>query len=298
MEANSLTTENFITIILEAINTLIGNLISSIDNNLYRILDNIVFINSDILGDKYFNNIFGTSSSNGILLISNSLLFGFLLYFAIKYLLSHLTYVQIESPIQFIFKLIIVGICMNSSYFILEQLININSYITQAILGIGEELFHHKICFSELISSINTNISIDTSSIDVFTLDGIIKVTLTMSLLSLVLSYSYRYIIFKLFILITPFAFIACSLNSTSWFFKSWLRNIFSLLFIQIVVALILLLIFSIDFSANNLLIKFLYLASITVLIKANSFVREFIGGISTTLSQNVENLFNKFPKK
>ena len=84
--------ENNITqIIIDTINTILGNLFSSIDNNLYSILDDITFINSDILKDKNFENIFGTSTSNGILLIANSLLLGFLLYFAIKYLISHLT---------------------------------------------------------------------------------------------------------------------------------------------------------------------------------------------------------------
>ena len=85
--------ENNITqIIIDTINTILGNLFSSIDNNLYSILDDITFINSDILKDKNFENIFGTSTSNGILLIANSLLLGFLLYFAIKYLISHFTF--------------------------------------------------------------------------------------------------------------------------------------------------------------------------------------------------------------
>ena len=47
--------ENNITqIIIDTINTILGNLFSSIDNNLYSILDDIAFINSDILnGNNY-----------------------------------------------------------------------------------------------------------------------------------------------------------------------------------------------------------------------------------------------------
>mgnify|MGYP007086811033 CR=1 FL=1 len=101
--------ENNITqIIIDTINTILGNLFSSIDNNLYSILDDITFINSDILKDKNFENIFGTSTSNGILLIANSLLLGFLLYFAIKYLISHFTFSNVEQPHSFLIKLIIV----------------------------------------------------------------------------------------------------------------------------------------------------------------------------------------------
>ena len=96
-------------IIIETINTILGNLFASIDNNLYTILDDIIFISSDIIHDSYFEKILGTSASNGILLISNALLFGFLLYYAVKYLFSHLTFSQVESPIQFVFKAVILG---------------------------------------------------------------------------------------------------------------------------------------------------------------------------------------------
>ena len=74
---------NITQIIIDTINTILGNLFSSIDNNLYSVLDKITFINSDIITDKNFENIFGTSTSNGILLIANSLLLGFILYYAL-----------------------------------------------------------------------------------------------------------------------------------------------------------------------------------------------------------------------
>ena len=118
---------NVTQIIIDTINTILGNLFSSIDNNLYSILDDITFINSDILKDKNFENIFGTSTSNGILLIANSLLLGIILYFAIRYLLSHFTYSKIESPHSFLIKLIICGICMNFSYFLLTYFLDIFS---------------------------------------------------------------------------------------------------------------------------------------------------------------------------
>lgn len=103
MENSSNVTE----IIIDTINSIFENLFSSIDNNLYSVLDEITFISSDILNDKTFENIFGTSTSNGLLLIANSLLFGFVLYYAAKYLMSHITYNRIENPFSFIIKIII-----------------------------------------------------------------------------------------------------------------------------------------------------------------------------------------------
>lgn len=285
---------NITTNIIEAINTILGNLFSSIDNSVYNVLDDVTFISSDIINDSYFEKILGTSTSNGILLISNSLLFGFLLYYSLKYLFSHFTYTQIERPSQFIFKAIIFGICINFSYFFIEEFLNLISNISLAIRGIGENLFHKSICFSELILEINNNMSISSSNLDIFSLDGLLKASLSISLLNLVFTYSFRYVMIKIFILLTPFAILSLILENTSWFFKAWIRNLFSLLFIQIIVSIVLLLLFAIDYSSNNLMTKFIYIGAIYALIQSNSFVRDFIGGVSTTFSQNVENLFKK----
>ena len=285
---------NITTSIIEAINTILGNLFSSIDNNIYNVLDDVTFISSDIINDSYFEKILGTSTSNGILIISNSLFFGFLLYYSLKYLFSHFTYAQIDRPSQFIFKAIIFGICINFSYFFIEEFLNFISNISLAIRGIGENLFHKSICFSELILEINNNMSVSSSNIDIFSLDGLLKASLSISLLNLVFTYSFRYVMIKVFILLTPFAILSLILENTSWFFKAWIRNLFSLLFIQIIVSIVLLLLFAMDYSSNNLMTKFIYIGAIYALIQSNSFVRDFIGGVSTTFSQNVENLFKK----
>ena len=183
----------------------------------------------------------------------------------------------------------IFAICMNSSFFIVELLIDLMSNISLFIRSIGEDLFKESICFSSLITNINTNISVDTSSLNIFSIDGLIKSILSMSLLNLVFTYSLRYILIKVFVLITPFAFLSLILSNTSWFFKAWLKNLFSLLFIQIVVSIILLLMFSVDFSNTDLFSKFIYVGGMYGLIRANSLVREFIGGVSTTVAQSVK---------
>lgn len=285
------TTNNTTDVIISTINTIFENIISSIDNNLYSALDDITFINSSIIEDSYFEKIFGTSSTNGILLVANSLIVGIIIYYAIKLMLSNFTYNQVEMPSQFMLKLIIFGICMNSSFFIIEQMIDLMSSISLLIRSIGEDLFGKSICFSELITIINNTASINTTSINIFSIDGLIKGTLTVSLFGLVISYALRYIMIKLFVLLGPFAFLSLSVNSCSWFFKSWIKNLFSLLFIQIIVSIVLVIIFSINFSDNSLLNKLLYVGGIYLLIRANSLVREFIGGVSTDIQSNVGNL-------
>lgn len=279
-------------VIINTINTIFENLFGSINNNLYSVLDDITFISSDIMNNKNFESIFGTSTYNGILLISNSILLAFIIYYSARYLISHLTYSPIESPLNFIIKLILCGIAMNCSFFILSFILDINSNVSLSIRSLGESLFNKNICFSELINIINSNMSIGSSSVNIFSVDGLIHGSLTISLLNLVFTYSFRYIMIKVFILLSPFAFLSLTNSSTNWFFKSWYRNLFSLLFIQDIVALILLLLFSMDYS-SDLFSKFIYVGGIYSLIKATSFVRDFIGGISTDISQFV----NNFPK-
>ena len=284
---------NITEIIINTINSLFENLFSSIDNNLYTILDDITFINSDILNDKLFKNIFGTSSQNGILLITNSLIIGIVLYYISRLFYSHFLSIEIEKPTQFIFKLLFFGIIINCSFFICEQFITINSYLSSSIREIGESLFNVNISFSQLIKNLNSTINISSSKFNVFSLDGIIKSFLSVELLNLIFTYSLRYILVKVFILITPFAILSLINKSTSWFFKTWFRSIFSLLIIQSFVSLILLITFSIDSTNASILNKLLYIGSLYSITKANFYIKELIGGISTNISSNL-NFFKK----
>ena len=94
--------------ISSTINELFGSLFSSIDSSVYSALDKIAFIDTDILRTFYLEKLFGTSSSTGILLIANALLIGFILYFAVKHLLSSLALVESSNPYRFILKLVFV----------------------------------------------------------------------------------------------------------------------------------------------------------------------------------------------
>lgn len=279
---------NITEIIANSINNLFSNLFSSIDNNIYLILDEITFINTDIFNDSFFQKIFGTNSYNGLLLICNSLLISFIIFYCIKLIYSHLTFTVVEKPFQFLFKLLIFGILMNSSLFICEQIININSLISLAIREIGENIFNINVNFTEIIKKINTVIVIGNNDFNLFSMDGIIKSFLSFELINLLFTYSLRYILVKIFILISPFAFLSLISNTSNWLFKSWFRGFFALLIIQSFVSIILLIIFSINIESNNMLLKLLYLSSLYALTKANIYIKELVGGISTTFSNSV----------
>ncbi len=290
-------TNNITSSIISTINTIFSKIFSSIDNNVYAILDDFTFINSDILNDSYFSKIFGLSSGTGILIVSNALVFGILIYYGFRLIFSHLGITEAERPSKFIFRLIIFGICMNFSLFICDEIIYINSLFSNTIRLIGENTLDFSINFSTLINKLNSIISVNTDALDIFSLDGIIKTLVSFGILNLVITYSIRYVLVKVFVLLSPFAFLTLTTKQTSIIFKSWIKAFLSLLLIQDFVAIVLLLIFSLDLSPKNLFSKFILIAAIFILIKSNSYVRELFGGISTDFSIGMGNLKSMLKK-
>lgn len=284
MEATNLSTT-----IANTINELIQNLFSSIDNNIYSYIDEIIFLTPSSISNNNFEDLF-TTSSNSILVIANALILAYLLYYCVKLFLSYYSGTQVQRPYQFIFKLILCAIIMNSSYFICEQLINITDLITQALQEIGSNFTSKTISFKTLVTELNSVISISGTSLDIFSLTGIIKSFCSIGLISLMFSYAIRLIMIKVFIILAPFAILSCSINSFNWFFRSWFRSFFSLLFMQFFITIILIVTLSLDFS-SNLISKFLYVGSIYALTKSNTYIRSLIGGISTEINTNLSTL-------
>ena len=275
--------------IFNTINSLISSLFSSIDSSVYDILDKIVFIDKDILDDNFFLSFIGASNSNGIILLSNSLIIGFVLFYIVRYACSHFMGNQVERPFQFVFRLIVFAILSNCAFFIMGEFLHINYLISEAIKALGENILNCDISFSQLILKLNEIMS--ESSPNIFSIDGLLKGFISISLLNLLFTYSLRYVILKVFILITPFAFLTLINSSTSWFFKAYFKSILSLLLLQSFISIVLLIIFSINFSSTDLFSKILCIGALYALTKANSYVKELVGGISTEFTTN----FNTF---
>ena len=280
-------TTNISQVIIDTINNLLSTLFSSIDNSVYNTLDNLAFVDNGILRDSIFEKFFGYHSEANLLIIANSLLVAVCLYYCFKLLYSHLSGVAVEKPYQFVFKLLIFAILLNCSYYIGEVFIYFTSLISSIIRDIGGTILNTEISFSVLIENLNSVITIDSASINVFSFNGILKSIISFSFVSLLFTYSLRYIMIKVLILLMPFAFLTLINSSSSWFFKAWLKILLSLLFIQPFISIILLIVFALDFSSSDIASKILCIGSLYALIRANSYVQSFIGGISTTVSQN-----------
>lgn len=280
-------------IILDTLNKLFGNLFSSIDNTLYSLLDKIVFIDKSLISEMFFDKALGSIYNIGLITIANSLLVGFTLYYCSNLLLSTYTAKQIERPYQFIIKIIVFSIFINNSKFFCEQLLYINSLISDSIGELSNLVFNTTLSFNTLINQINSLLSV--TSYNLFSFDGIMKSFISVGLLNLLFSYALRYIMIKVFILLSPFAFLSLINSSTSWFFRTWIKNFMSLLLLQSFISLIFLIIFSFDSTFSSAFSQLMYIGAIYALTKANHYMRELFGGISTDFNANIGSLKSIF---
>lgn len=281
-----------VNLIIETINSIFSNLFSSIDNNVYSNLDNYIFFSSDIINNNLFEKLLGKNGKNGLLYLADALFVAIILYYSVRLSYSHLSGNNVERPSQFILKMIIVGIFINCSYFICEQIIEINFLISESIREIGESIINKPISFNSLIHELNSTISIGNNSFDLFSFDGIIKSFITVGLLNLLFSYSLRYIMVQAFIVTVPIVLLALINSSTYWIVKAWFKVFFSLLSIQIFVPIILIIMLSIDYQNKILLIGAIY-----ALIRSNTYVSQIIGGINVDVSSNLSSIISSFKR-
>lgn len=271
-----------------------SNLLSSINENLYRWLDDLVFIDSNII--RSISDIIGDDAFSGIRLLCNALIYGFILYYAVSYLLSHITFTQIEKPFQFIFKLLLCAIALNASELICSGLISICSTISDIILDMGSS-FLVDVSFTSLVDNILPAKYFTTDAFNVFSFDGMLNTTISFGFLSLSISYAIRYIMLKALIIVSPFAILSLASNKTSAFFKAWFRNFMALLLSQVLISVILVVCFIIDENDIRFLpSQILHLGMVYTLFKANSFMKDLMGGFSTDVNLNAPNFSSMIP--
>ena len=285
--------EDYSHTIQNSLNTIFSKIFSSLDNSFYSILDNLAFINTSILDNNVIKALLGTNIKTGILAICNSFILGFILYYSIRFLFSHLIYIKTESPREFIFKAIIFATLMNNSLWICEQIIFIIVFCTSFLISTAENLFQRTITFSEFLNVLNTTLFWVPAATDLFSFAGIVKSFSSIGLINLVFTFSLRYIMILVFILISPFAFLSLITNSSSWIFKTWIKSFISLLLYQLIIGLLLIISFTFTNIANSLLVSIFYVGIIQAFQKSGYFIREIFGGIS--LSSTSYSSFNSF---
>lgn len=286
--------ENIPEVLNNAISSLINNLLVSVDNNVFSILDELVFVDTSILTNKYFISFFTKSFS--IISLSKALLFGVLIYYAISYLFSFLTCNNFQKPIQFLTKFFFSAILIHFSSSICEYIIYFFDLLTDILRDLGVILFSIQLSFSLIYERISTLFLSDLSgAFSLFSFDGVLKSLISFGFINLLFTYSVRFIFIKILILMSPFAFLSIALDQSKWIFKIWIKNFIGQLFAQLFICIILLIIFSFHNTFNLTVTKLLYVASLICLIKASSFVKDFTSGFTSDITTNINNIKNNF---
>ena len=284
--------DQIVSTIIQTINTIFGNIFSSIDNTIFDNLDNIVFINKDILNSTFINKLLDAGSKNSFIYLADAFLLGISVFYIIRYYYFNIIDAKVEKPTQFFFKLLLFSLLINFSYFLAEQILNIAYLFSSSVQEIGKNIIHKDINFSELISYLNEILEINSGELNLFSFDGLLKSFVSIGFVNLLLTYSLRFVIIQVMILFSPFSILTLINSSTSWIFKSWIRTLISLLLIQVVIPVILIVIFCIDESNKILLVGGIYALS-----RVNSYIKEIFGGISIDVSNNLGSVVSVLKK-
>jgi len=278
---------NFPDTISNLVSSLINSLLTSLDSNIFAVLDELAFIKSSTISDKYFMSFFAKQS--GIVSLAEALVFGFLIYYAIAYLFSVITCSNFQRPLSFITKLFLTAALIRFSLPICEKIIDIFYLISAILKTLGNSILSIDLSFAVIYTKLKDLFFADTSfAFSVFSFDGLLRTFVTFGFVNLLLTYAIRFIYVKILVLLSPLAFLSLSLDQSTWIFKIWLKNFISQLFTQVIICVILLIIFSLNGITNQTIVKLLYVASVVCLMKASSFVREFSSGFTSDVSTSL----------
>lgn len=278
MEANDIITN---------LNYLLEKVFKSIEGEIFKTLDKLTIIGPEILKEEPLKNIVFENKVNGLVIIANTLILFFVIYYVFKQLIGIYNGNKIESIYVFIIRIIIVCIIVNFSYYICEEILNIFRILGESIDTYASDLIDRKVTFENLKDSIiNIENIINT---DLVSLDGIIKGIISFGSVSILISFSVRYVTVIFLIIISPLAFVCLSSNLTSGIFNMWVKMLIVNLTLQIGIKLLIFIPLAYK-NQNDIIYKIILVGTISLIYKFNIFIKELLARISN--ENNVKNIF------
>lgn len=258
--------------ILDNVNLISEKIFKSVEGQVYKVLDELVVVGPDLLKVEPLKNICYTDKINGVIIIANSLILFYAIYFVFNQIINLYNGNNVENIYKFIIKFILIGIVVNFSYYICEEILNFLKLLTDSIDLFCKELTDVKVSFTSL-KEIIINIE-DFLNNDLLSLNGLIKGMVSFGSVSILINFSIRYVTIIFLILISPFAFISLTSEITSGIFKSWGKLLVINLLVQIIVKLIIIIPIMYK-STNTVMYKIILVGSIYLIYKINTFMKE-----------------------
>ena len=182
--------ENYPEMVSNLISSLVNSLLTSIDSNIFAVLDELAFLKSSSISDKYFSSFFSKHSS--IVSLSEALVLGFLLYYAISYLFSRLTCSNFQRPLSFITKLFFTSVLIKFSLPICEKIIDLFYLISTILKSIGFSILSIDLSFSVIYIKLKTLFFTDFQNpFSVFSFDGLLRTFISFGFINLLFTYCW-----------------------------------------------------------------------------------------------------------
>lgn len=270
--------------IISNLNTVFEKVFKSVESEVYVVLDSVICIDKNIFKIEPIKNII---NSNGIIIIANAIMFFLIIYYMFTVLISMYNGNKYESIYHLIIKLLLISVLINSSYYLVEQVIELNSYITSSVESLCKDLAGKDITFENLKDNI-LNIQ-DFMKSDFVSLDGIIKGIISFGTVNILINFCIRYATIILLIIISPIAFCMLFSNLTKGAFYTWIKMLITNLLVQVILKL-LLAIPLIYTDTNNILYKIILVGTIYIIYKLNNFIKELFSKFSSY--DSVKNIF------
>lgn len=267
--------------IITTINSVAEKIYSSVEGELYPLLDKIVIITPEILNQEPLKNMFFEDKNVALTLVASSFVTFFILYLAFSRIVSMYTGEESESLWKIILRIVICSILMSTSFYICKEILTINDLFTKVIESALNDVANTEVSFANL-KEIITDLS-EYMSKDFISIDGLIKGLISFGTVSLVINFSIRYATIIFLILISPIAFIMGASNLTIGIFKYWLKLLITNLLTQSVVLIIISIPLSFK-SIDDIMFKIVLVGSIYILYKLNNITKEIIGMLGNSI--------------
>lgn len=265
--------------ILDNFNLMAEKLFKSTETQVYEVLDKITTIGPSIFEEEPLKRIIVPNQANGIILVANSCLLFFILYYVFTQLLSLYNGNKVEHVYAFVIKIILVGIISNHSYFITKEILTISNYFNISIELAGKEVAKKDITFQNLKENI---VSIqDLMKNDAISLEGLIKGMISFGVISVLIQFCIRYVTVIFLIMIAPLACITLCSPLAIGVFKSWFKMLISNLLLSAIVKLIITVPLVCQ-EINSLFYKIVLVGSIYLIYKINQISKELFARFSS----------------
>lgn len=261
--------------ILGNINIIADKMLKSVETQVYPLLDQILDIKSDILNMEPISKIFNSSGANGIVIIANSFIIFFTIYYIYEQVIGLYNGSKVDNIFLFIIKMVVIIILVNNSYYICSQILDLFTTFSETFDIFIDNVIGKKANFDTLKSVIiSTKSSFDN---DFLSMEGIISGIISFGSVSILINLSIRYITIIFLVIISPIAIVCMSSRLTKEFSKTWIKLLITNLFLQIIIKLIILIPSSFE-NTGEYIHKVLLVGCVYLLYRVNVFSKELMG--------------------